>query len=175
MRHRVATKRLGRPTDQRLAILKSLVAAVLKHGYVTTTETRAKEARRVIEKIITLGREDTLTNRRLARRWIPMGQVITTRAKFENVTGETLSYKQTPRKPGSRPLGLKAEDRRPSGERLIEKLFTEIGPRFQHRPGGYLRLTHLGGESHRDPKGRLTVRSGRRGDNASMVKIELVD
>ena len=76
MRHRVATKRMGRPTDQRLAILKSLVAGVLEHGYVTTTEVRAKEARPVIEKIITLGREDTIVNRRLARRWIPIGQVI---------------------------------------------------------------------------------------------------
>ena len=89
MRHRVATKQLGRPTDQRLAILKSLVAAVIEHGYVTTTVTRAKEARPVIEKIITLGRDDTLNNRRRAARWIPMGRTITTREKFRNVTAMT--------------------------------------------------------------------------------------
>jgi len=157
-----------------LAILKNLVAAVLDHGYVTTTETRAKEVRGIIEKVITLGRDDSLANRRLVRRWIPIGEQITTREKFENVTGEALSYKQTPRKPTSRPLGLKAADRKPFGERLIEKLFDEIGPRYKERPGGYLRLTKLGGESHKDKKGRLTVRPARRGDGASMVKIELL-
>jgi large subunit ribosomal protein L17 len=175
MRHRVATKGLGRPTDQRLAILKSLVAAVLDHGYVTTTETRAKEVRSIIEKMITLGREDTLVNRRLARRWIPIGQKITTKAKYENVTGEALPYKLTPSKPGAAPKGLKAADTQPFGERLINKLFTKIGPRYKEYNGGYLRLTKLGGESHKDKKGRLTVRPARRGDCASMVKIELLE
>lgn len=165
MRHRVGNKRLGRPTDQRIAILKNLIAGVLEHGYVTTTEIRAKEARSVIEKVITLGREDNVANRRLVRRWIPMGKVITTRAKFENVTGDAPEYKGT----------LKAADRRPSGERLIKKLFDEIGPKFKDRPGGYLRLTRLGGESHINSNGRLTVRGSRRGDAANLVKIELVD
>jgi len=165
MRHRVATKRLGRPTDQRLAILKSLVAGVLEHGYVTTTEVRAKEARPVIEKVITLGREDTIANRRLVRRWIPIGKVITTREQFQNVAGEAPDYKGP----------LKGADRRPFGERLIKKLFDEIGPRFKDRSGGYLRLTALGGISHQNKKGGLTVRGARRGDSASMVKIELVD
>lgn len=165
MRHRVATRRLGRPTDQRLAILKNLVAGVLEHGYVTTTEVRAKEARPIIEKIITLGREDTVANRRLARRWIPIGKTITTREQFENVTGEAPDYKGN----------LKGADRRPSGERLIKKLFEDIGPRFKDRPGGYLRLTALGGISHKNAKNELTIRAARRGDNASMVKIELVD
>jgi len=165
MRHRVATKRMGRPTDQRLAILKSLVAGVLEHGYVTTTEVRAKEARPVIEKIITLGREDSIVNRRLARRWIPIGKVIATREQFKNVTGEAPGYAGN----------LKGTDRRPFGERLIKKLFDEIGPRYKDRPGGYLRLTALGGLSHQNSKGVLTVRGARRGDSASMVKIELID
>ena len=95
MRHRVRTKRLGRPTDQRLSILKSLVAAVIEHGYVTTTAIRAKEVRGIVEKMIALSREDTLANRRLAVRWIPMGQTITTREKFRNVTGEEPKYKGT--------------------------------------------------------------------------------
>ena len=164
MRHRVGFKRLGRPTDQRLAILKSLVAAVIEHGYVTTTETRAKEARSVIEKVITLGREDTLTNRRLVRRWIPIGKKVTTREKYENIEGEAPKYKGN----------LKGADRAPFGERLINTLFTEIGPRYRERSGGYLRLTKLGGESHMDKKNRLTIRGARRGDNASLVKIELV-
>jgi len=177
MRHRVATKRLGRPTDQRLAILKSLVAGVLEHGYVTTTEIRAKEARSIIEQVITLGREDTLSNRRLVRRWIPAGKAITTRAKFENVTGESPTIKGDglgqPHISG--PFRLKGVDRRSSGERLIAKLFEEIGPRFVNRPGGYLRLTRLGGLSHINKKGQSTIRAARRGDSATLVKIELAD
>ena len=165
MRHRVGQKRMGRPTDQRLAILKCLVAGLLEHGYVTTTEVRAKEARPVIEKLITLAREDTVSNRRLARRWIPAGKRITTREKFKNVTGDEPGYKGQ----------LKGADMRPSGERLLKSLFTEIGPRFKERTGGYIRLTHLGGESHINTKGELTVRAARRGDAASLVKIELVD
>jgi len=165
MRHRVDTKQLGRPTDQRIAMLKSLVAGVLEHGYVTTTEARAKEVRSIVEKMITLGRTDTLTNRRLARRWIPMGKKIVTREKFQNVTGENPTYK------GS----LKGVDRKPFGERLLIKLFEEIGPRFQNRNGGYLRLTHIGAEPHKDKAGHITMRAARRGDNASMMKIELID
>lgn len=165
MRHRNGQKRLGRPTDQRIAIIRSLVAGVLTHGYVTTTEVRAKEARQVIEKVITMGREDSKANRTLVRRWIPMGETILTREKFENVTGDAPAYSGH----------LKGADRKPSGERLIDKLFDEIGPRYKDRPGGYLRLTRLGGLSHVNAKGRLTIRAGRRGDAASLVKIELVD
>ena len=165
MRHRNGQKQLGRPTDQRIAILKSLVAGVLEHGYVVTTEVRAKEARSVIEKVITLARVDSDSNRRLVRRWIPMGKAITTREKFKNVTGAE------PDHPGV----LKGAERRPSGERLIRELFETIGPKFKDRPGGYLRLTHLGGVSHINAKGELTIRGARRGDSAKMVKIELLD
>jgi len=166
MRHRSGLKRLGRPTDQRLAILKSLVAAMIDHGSVVTTVTRAKEARSVIEKVITLGREDTVVNRRLVRRWIPAGQTITTREKYENVHGEAPDYKGN----------LKGADRRASGERLIKILFEEIGVKFKDRPGGYLRITHMGGGvPHVNTKGVLTARGGRRGDGASMVKMELID
>lgn len=159
------TKAMGRPTDQRLAIIKSLVLGVLEHGHVTTTEVRAKEARSVIEKVITMGREDTTSNRSLVRRWIPMGPAITTRQKFENVTGSAPDHKGV----------LKGAERRPSGELLIRRLFEEIGPKYKDRTGGYLRLTRLGGESHINAHGALTVRCARRGDGAKLVKIELID
>jgi len=165
MRHRMRTKRLGRPTDQRLAIIKSLLLGILEHGHVTTTEIRAKEARSVIEKVITMGREDTSGNRSLVRRWIPMGPAISTRAKFENVTGSAPDHAGV----------LKGKERRPSGERLIKRLFDEIGPKYKDRTGGYLRLTRLGGESHINAKGVLTVRGSRRGDGATLVKLELID
>lgn len=165
MRHRVATKRLGRPTDQRLAMLKNLVAAVLEHGYVTTTEVRAKQVRPIIEKVITAAREDTLNNRRYVRQWIPVGKAITTREQYENIHGEEPSH----------PGVLKGAERKPYGEVLLNRIFAEIGPKFTERTGGYLRLTKLGGISHRNAKGELTVRGSRRGDAASLVKIELTE
>jgi large subunit ribosomal protein L17 len=68
MRHRVQGRKLGLPSDQRVALLKNLVRQLLEHGHVVTTETRAKEVRRMAERLITRGRQDTLHARRLARR-----------------------------------------------------------------------------------------------------------
>src|SRR5688500_5813694 len=68
MRHRVQGRKLGLPSDQRIALLKNQVRQLLEHGYIVTTETRAKEVRRIAEKMITLGRTDTLHARRMARR-----------------------------------------------------------------------------------------------------------
>ncbi|MDH7569209.1 MAG: L17 family ribosomal protein, partial [Armatimonadota bacterium] len=68
MRHRVAGRKLGLPTNQRMALLKNLVRAVIDHEAIETTEGRAKEAQRMVEKMITGAREDTVHHRRLARR-----------------------------------------------------------------------------------------------------------
>jgi large subunit ribosomal protein L17 len=70
MRHKLAGKRLGKPTDQRIALLRGLVSAVLWHGKVDTTETRAKAARPIAEKMITLAREDSVHHRREARKFL---------------------------------------------------------------------------------------------------------
>jgi len=70
MRHRLAGKQLGRPTDQRMALLRGIVSALLWYGKVDTTVTRAKEARPLAEKMVSLAREDTLHHRREARRFL---------------------------------------------------------------------------------------------------------
>jgi len=70
MRHRLAGRQLGRPTDQRMALLRGLVTALLWHGKVDTTEARAKEARALAEKMITLAREDSVHRRRQARKFL---------------------------------------------------------------------------------------------------------
>ncbi len=173
MRHRVSNKHLGLPTDQRLAVIKSLVAGVLEHGGVTTTEQRAKQALPVLEKVITMAREDNLANRRLVRRWIPIGSVILTMSKYMNVTVLVPEIDNTNGKSG--PYRLKGADRRPYGELLIKKLFEKIGPLFSDRNGGYVRITRLGGVSTKSAKGVLTIRAARRGDAASMVRLELVE
>ncbi len=50
-------RKLGRPTDQRRAMLRNLVTSFLKHGKIETTETRAKETKNLAEKMITLAKE----------------------------------------------------------------------------------------------------------------------
>ena len=53
-------RKLGRPTDQRRAMLRSLVTSFLKYGKIETTEAKAKEVRRIVEKMITLGKAGNL-------------------------------------------------------------------------------------------------------------------
>ena len=59
-------RKLGRPTDQRIAMLRGLVTQTLKYGRVETTVHRAKEARRIVDKMITLGKRGDLHARRQA-------------------------------------------------------------------------------------------------------------
>src|SRR5437762_13695864 len=70
MRHLNSGSKLGKQPDHRRAVLRSLVTNLLEHGRITTTLTRAKAARPVAEKMITLGKRDTLTSRRIAAAYI---------------------------------------------------------------------------------------------------------
>lgn len=71
MRHRRGNKKLGKPTDQRLALLRSLVIALFENKKITTTDTRAKEAKRMAERLITLSRKNTVHARREVLKVIP--------------------------------------------------------------------------------------------------------
>jgi len=64
MRHRVAGRRLGRSSSHRLALFKNLATDLLKHEKIVTTEAKAKESRGLAEKIISLGKDGSLSARR---------------------------------------------------------------------------------------------------------------
>ena len=66
MRHNVSGKRLGRTTNQRKALMKNLATSLITFERVETTLVKAKELRKFVEPFITLGRVDTVANRRLA-------------------------------------------------------------------------------------------------------------
>ena len=70
MRHRVAGRRLSRPTGHRRAMYRNLVTDLLGHEKITTTEAKAKEVRGLAEKMITLGKEAGLHSRRQALSFI---------------------------------------------------------------------------------------------------------
>ena len=66
MRHRKAGRKLNRNSSHRKALLKNLAIALIEQDIIKTTSPKAKELRKVIEPLITLGKEDTVANRRLA-------------------------------------------------------------------------------------------------------------
>jgi large subunit ribosomal protein L17 len=97
-------RKLGRPSDQRKAILRNQVTALLEHGKITTTVTRAKETRRMADKMITLGKRGDLHARRQALAYITKKEVVATlfdeiAPKYEERNGGyTRIYKLGPRK-----------------------------------------------------------------------------
>ena len=76
MRHRVAGRRLSRTSEHRLALRRNLTAALIEHETISTTPEKAKEARRLAERLITLGKKGTLAARRRALELLPDKRVI---------------------------------------------------------------------------------------------------
>lgn len=70
------TRKLGRPTDQRIAMLRNLVTSLLEYGKIETTVSRAKETRALAEQMITLGKRNTLHTRRQALAFITKEDVV---------------------------------------------------------------------------------------------------
>jgi len=149
MRHLVDRRKLGLPSDQRRALLVNLQRQFVRHGYVRTTFGRAKELQRLVEKLITLSKEDTLAARRQARK-VLVGHSSSSPRPEKLLAGKTAIEKTT----------ILRERSLLNGEDLVKYLFDEIGPRFKDRKGGYTRLTKTG---------------LRRGDAAQTAVLELVD
>jgi len=155
MRHRVQGRKLGLPSDQRMHLLRGLVRQLFAVGYIVTTETRAKEARPIAERLITLGREDNLANRRLSRR------ILATHTPLRAVRkpfGYSRLHPNTKSLITRRLRGRRTEPTGQSTVDYVDRLFEQIAPRFKDRPGGYTRMFKLG---------------FRRGDAAPLVKLEL--
>jgi large subunit ribosomal protein L17 len=77
MRHRSAHRKLGRKTEHRISLLRNLAASLISHGRIRTTEAKAKELRPFVEKLVTLGKRDSLHARRHALSILPRREVVT--------------------------------------------------------------------------------------------------
>jgi large subunit ribosomal protein L17 len=124
MRHLKRTAKLGRQFEHRNAMLANLVCSLIKHKRVTTTLAKAKAARSVAEKMVTLGKSGTLHDRRLA----------------------AARLRQQPRShfPGSpKHKGSLQRAHWRQYEDVVRILFEEIAPVFKERPGGYTRIVRL--------------------------------
>ena len=119
MRHRVAGRKFGLPSDQRRALLKSLVRSLLEHDKIVTTETRAKEIKPIAEKLITTAKQNDIHARRLVREFVDSNV-----AEF-GVDADTGKLARNP-------------------NYVVPRLFEVIAPRYRNRPGGYTRITKLG-------------------------------
>ena len=149
MNHKIDRRKLGLPSDQRAALLTNLQRQFVRHGYVHTTLHRGKELQRLVEKLITTAKSDTLAARRRARA-VLVGHSSSTPEPEKMVAGKT-SIERT---------AILAKNSMINGEDLVKHLFDEVAPRFKDRPGGYTRLTRTG---------------KRRGDGAETAVLELVD
>lgn len=116
MRHLHSGRKLNRTSSHRRAMFRNMAASLVEHELIRTTLPKAKELRRVAEPLITLAKNDSVANRRLA---------------FARLRDKA----------------------------AVGKLFAELGPRYQGRPGGYLRILKCG---------------FRAGDKAPMAYVELV-
>lgn len=156
MRHRVQGRKLGLPSDQRKALLRGLVKQLFAHNSIVTTETRAKEVRRIAEKMITRARVDNLHNRRLSRK------VLNTQTPVRAVR-KPQGFNSLPPNEKTR-VTLRLRGRKPertmtSTDDYVNRLFHDIATLYTNRPGGYTRMYKLG---------------FRKGDAAPIVKLELV-
>lgn len=117
MRHRKSGRKLNRNSSHRKAMFRNMVNSLVEHELIKTTLPKAKELRGFAEPLITLSKNDSVANRRLA---------------FNRTRDKA----------------------------TVGKLFNELGPRYQERPGGCIRILKAG---------------YRTGDNAPMAYVELVD
>lgn len=158
MRHLKAHRKLGRTSEHRNSLLRNLATSLInaEKGYIVTTLPKAKELRPFVEKVITLARRaESLTGDDAKVQSVHLRRQA---AKYFHAGNHTYAQQL------SRFRGKKGEQKerpaRTAGVLAVQRLFGEIGTRYKDRNGGYTRIIKLG---------------HRKGDNAEMAVIELVD
>jgi large subunit ribosomal protein L17 len=177
MRHRIAGRKLGRKTGHRKALYRNLISDLFRHERIRTTEAKARAIRGQAEKLITLSRRGqtdvildlarannevglaTLVQAKRARKLLDLAR----EADDQDLSDEERAAKDAELEAAVRSMGVHARRRAAaelSSPAIVQKLFDELGPRYQDRPGGYTRILKLG---------------YRQGDATPMALIELVE
>jgi large subunit ribosomal protein L17 len=146
MRHLNAGRKFGRNSSHRRAMFKNLAANLITHERIETTDAKAKELRRVTERLITKAK-------RLGDVAFTPGADLKPDDRAKRLHAQRIVGAHLPR------FGMRLEDGENKKVDLVEKVFVDLAKRFKSRPGGYTRIVKLG---------------PRRGDNASMSIIEFV-
>ena len=121
------TRKLGRPTAHRKAMLRGMVTLLLENGQIETTLTRAKEVRSMAEKMITLGKKNTLASRRAALAYITKEDVV---SKLFN----TIAPQYADRQGGYTQIFKMGPRRGDAAEMAIVKLLTVEAPVVEEKP-----------------------------------------
>ena len=156
MRHLKARRKLNRTSAHRKAMLRNMATSLInsEDEYIVTTIQKAKELRPFVERAITLARKAQDLEGDEGR------------AKEVHLRRKAATYFH----PGNRNFkrdqsrysgGRKSEVKRTAGVKALQRLFDELGERYKDRNGGYTRIIRIGGR--------------RKGDNAELAVIELVD
>jgi len=173
-------RKLGRTTSQRKAMLKSQVTKLLYHGKIETTVTRAKEVRKMAEKLITLAVkekdnfEEKVVTSKVAKK-DENGKRIKEDVNGKKVTvfeevEKTIKVDKASRLNARRKMlstlhnvtevaDMRRKRANTTKVNMVDKLFDEIAPNYENRNGGYTRILKMG---------------PRKGDGAEMAIIELV-
>ncbi len=115
MRHHNANRKFGRPASQRRALLKTLTVALLTHDAITTTDAKARELRPFVEKLITIGKKNTLAARRTLLSRIDNNEAVAAKImdvlapKYEKRQGGYTRIYKLPRRTGDAALMARIE------------------------------------------------------------------
>ncbi len=169
-------RKLGRPTDQRKAMLKGLVTSLIHYGRIETTETRAKEVQAIAEKLIALAAKEcdnfsskavTVSAPVMDSKGYKSYKTVTSKngnkyQVVERAKKEELRQVDGPTRLSARRNMMnwlyRVHDENGNAVSMTNKLMNEIGPKFKDTKGGYTRTIKLG---------------ARRGDGAPVVVLEL--
>jgi len=177
MRHRVAGWKLGRSSGHRRALYRNLVTDLLRHGRLKTTEAKARAIRGKAEKLITLsrrGQKQAIVDLVKANNEAKLAALVQVKrakkllalakeADNADLSGEERQAKADQLEAAVSAMSVHAHRlaaAQLNSPEVVRKLFDELGPRYQDRPGGYTRMFKLG---------------YRQGDATPMALIELVE
>jgi large subunit ribosomal protein L17 len=166
------TRKLGKPTDQRMAMLNTLVTDLVKNGKVVTTEPRAKEVKAMADSIIALAVKEHKNfeevNVKVSKAKIDSnGRKVTEKVTSKNGKDYLRVVKEETTEKRQKDLPSRLNARRKIISKInkvkdvdvVGKLFTEIAPKYEGRVGGYTQILKM---------------EHRKGDNAKMALLKLI-
>ena len=166
------TRKLGKPTDQRLAMLKTQTTDLLVNGKIVTTEARAKEVKALVDSIIALAVKEHKNFEEVEVKVVKAkldsnGKKVTEKATSKNGKEYLRVVKEEKMEKRQKDMPSRLNARRKimtkvnkvEGVDLVDKLFNEIAPKYEGRVGGYTRILKM------EP---------RKGDNAEAAILMLV-
>ena len=166
------TRKLGKPTDQRLAMLKCLTTDLILNGKIVTTEARAKEVKAIADSIISLAVKEKdnfeevevkVVKAKLDNKGRKVTEKVTSKNGKEYL--KVVKEETTEKRQKDMPSRLNARRKimtkvnKVDGVDLMNKLFNEIAPKYEDRHGGYTRILKM---------------EARRGDNADVALLTLI-